>query len=120
MTRAVRVILTGEAADEYEKLARIAKEEQTKGIRNSNHQQLLNSIKRASEQLNQDPQFGTPIPKALYRKAKMPVTNLWKVNLTGYWRMLYTITGDKVEIICYVLEICDHRKYDRIFGYMKK
>jgi hypothetical protein len=59
-------------------------------------------------------------PKAIYVKAKIPVTNLWKVNLTGYWRMLYTIKGDEVEIICYVLDICDHKRYDRIFGYRKR
>ena len=120
MKRNVRVVLTGEASEEYERLAKIAKEEQVKGILNSYHQQLLNSIKRASDQLKHDPQHGTPVPKALIRKSKMPVTNLWKVNLTGYWRMLYTITGDRVEIICYILEICDHRKYDKIFGYRKK
>jgi hypothetical protein len=120
MNRTVRVVLTGEASEEYERLAKIAKEERAKGIRNSYHQQLLNSIKRASEQLKQDPQYGTPVPKAFFRKAKMPVTNLWKVNLTGYWRMLYTITGNRVEVICYVLEICDHKKYDKTFGYRKK
>jgi len=120
MTRPVRVVLTGEAADEYEKLARAAKEEQSAGISNSHNQQLLNSIKRASELLKQDPHNGTPIPKAIYVKAKIPVTNLWKVNLTGYWRMLYTIKGDEVEIICYVLDICDHKRYDRIFGYRKR
>jgi Txe/YoeB family toxin of Txe-Axe toxin-antitoxin module len=120
MTRPVRVVLTGEASEEYDRLDKITKEEQAKGIRNSNHQQLLNSIKRASEQLKQDPQYGTPIPKALFMKSKMLVTNLWKVNLTGYWRMLYTISGNRVEIICYVLEICDHKKYDKILGYRKK
>lgn len=116
----VRVILKGEAADEYEKLSKITREEQGRGIKNSQHQQLLNSIIRVSDQLKQDPQYGTPIPKAFIRKARIPVDNLWKVNLTGYWRMLYTISGSNVEIICYVLEISDHKKYDRIFGYKKK
>lgn len=26
----------------------------------------------------------------------------------------------KIEILCFILEIIDHRRYDRIFGYRKK
>ena len=45
---------------------------------------------------------------------------LWKVDLVGYWRMIYTITGDEVKIIAFVLEFMDHKKYDKVFGYRKK
>ena len=41
-------------------------------------------------------------------------------ELTGYWRMLYTIKGDQIEIICFVLDILDHKSYDKIFGYRKR
>jgi hypothetical protein len=36
--------------------------------------------------------------------------------------MLYTLTsGDSVvEIIAFVVDICDHKEYDKIFGYKKK
>lgn len=118
--KTVRVILTGEAAEEYERLNKIVGDEQRKGIKNSQHQQLLNAIKRATEMLKQNPQLGSHIPRSLMKKTGLPVNNLWKANLTGYWRMLYTIVGDRVEIICYVLEICDHKKYNKIFGYRKK
>jgi len=73
-----------------------------------------------AELLKTNSQYGVQIPKKLLKKTGLPVTNLWKVNLTGYWRMLYTIVGDRVEVFCYVLEICDHRRYDRLFGYRKK
>ena len=118
--RPAGVILTGEAKEEYEKLENIILDEQKKGIGNSQHQQLFNSINRAIEQLKQDPQYGIHVPRTLMKKTGLPVTNLWKVNLTGYWRMLYTISGNRVEIICYVLEICDHKRYDKLFGYNKK
>jgi hypothetical protein len=80
----------------------------------------LRSIKRAAELLKGNPQYGDHIPMALVRKTGLPVTNLWRVGLTGYWRMLYTITNNQIEIICYVLEITDHKKYDKLFGYRKR
>jgi hypothetical protein len=39
------------------------------------------------------------------------------VELTGFWRMLYTIKGDQIEILCFVLDILDHRDYEKRFGY---
>jgi len=48
------------------------------------------------------------------------VANLWKVNLPDYWRMVYTITGNELEIISILLEFMDHKKYDKIFRYRKK
>ena len=115
-SKPVRVILISEAEEEFEELNRIVGEEQNKGISNSENQQLSRSIKRAVELLKENPMFGIQIKKKLIPK-KFPVSNLWKVNLTGYWRMLYTIRGDKLEIVCFILEICDHKRYDRIFGY---
>lgn len=32
----------------------------------------------------------------------------------------YTIVGDEVKIITFVLEFMDHKKYDKVFGYDKK
>jgi len=118
-TKPVRVILIGEAEEEFEQLNREVGEEQRKGIPNSENQQLLRSIKRAVELLKENPMFGIQIKKKSIPK-KFPVSNLWKVNLTGYWRMLYTIKGEKLEILCFILEICDHKKYDKIFGYKKR
>ena len=43
-------------------------------------------------------------PKNLIPK-DYDVQNLWRVELSGYWRMLYTIKGDQIEIICFVLDI---------------
>ena len=38
----------------------------------------------------------------------------------GDSRMLYTLKGSQVEILCFILEVIDHRRYDKIFGYRKK
>jgi hypothetical protein len=50
------------------------------------------------------------------------VTNLFWVKLPNYWRMIYTLTSGEtfVEIIAFVVDIFDHKEYDKVFGYSKK
>lgn len=78
------------------------------------------SIQRSESSLKQDPFYGIQIKKSLipqrYR-SRYEITNLWKVDLSDYWRLLYTITSTESEIIIFVLEIVDHKTYDKIFGY---
>lgn len=42
-----------------------------------------------------------------------------KVIITGAWRMIYTILGSEVEIISLILDIMNHKKYEKKFGYKK-
>jgi hypothetical protein len=44
------------------------------------------------------------------------------VELPGFWRMLYTLTNGEreVEIIAFVLDVIDHKAYDKKFGYKKR
>ena len=55
-------------------------------------------------------------------KLKYSVTNLFRVELPNFWRMLYTlIDGEtEIEIIAFVLDLIDHDQYDKKFGYKKK
>jgi hypothetical protein len=42
------------------------------------------------------------------------------VELANRWRMLYTLKNDgQVEIIAFVLDIQNHRDYDKLMGYKK-
>ena len=85
--------------------------------------QLLKSIDREKDNIKIYPQYGTHIPRRNISKAvinRYGTDRLWKVDLVGYWRMIYTITGDEVKIIAFVLEFMDHKKYDNVFGYRKK
>ena len=43
--------------------------------------------------------------------------NLWRIELSDRWRLVYTITGNEIEIVTFVLDIFDHREYDKVFGY---
>jgi plasmid maintenance system killer protein len=116
----VVVRLIGEAEEEYKRLEKAVAEEKAKGIKNSEHQQLMKSIQDKARLIKANPQYGAHVPKSLIKKTGFDVDNLWSVDLTGYWRMLYTLQGGQLEILCFVLTITDHAKYDKIFGYRKK
>jgi len=115
----IRIKLIDNAAEEFERLNKTVGEENKKGIKNSRNQQLFRSIKKSVELLKKNPQYGVQIRKSQIPK-KLPVSNLWKINLTGYWRMIYTIRGSELEIICFILEILDHKNYNKLFRYRKK
>lgn len=97
-------------------------EEIAKGIMSSDHQTLLNSIKQKIELLRDNPGYGIHIQKDRIPKGYLiyyDVNNLWKVNLSGAWRMIYTIRGSEVEIISLILDIMSHRQYEKKFKYKK-
>ena len=118
----VRVIITGEAEEEYNELNQTVKKEEETGIQSSEYQTLLNSINQKINFLKKDPQYGIHIPKDKIPKEyiiKYNVNNLWKINLPKGWRMIYTIRGSEVEIIALILDIFDHKRYAKKFGYKK-
>jgi hypothetical protein len=115
----VEIKLIGSAAEEWERLNKVVAEERDKGVQNSENQQLFKSIKQKIELIKANPQYGESVPKRLVPK-KFAVDNLWVVDLTGFWRMLYALKGSQIEIICFILEIFKHKKYDWLFGYKKK
>lgn len=116
----VRVQFVGNAAEEFERLNKIVGEEKANNVTNSERQQLLKSVNQKVEMIKANPQYGAPVPKALVKRSGYNVDNLWVADLTGYWRMLYTLKGSQIEILCFILEIIDHKRYDKIFGYSKK
>ena len=118
----VRVIITGEAEEEYNELNQTVKKEKAEGIQSSEYQTLLNSINQKIDFLKKDPQYGIHIPKNKIPKEyiiKYNVNNLWKINLPKSWRMIYTIRGSEVEIIALILDIFDHKRYAKKFRYKK-
>ena len=117
-----KVIITGEAKEEFDDLNKVVGEEIAKGITSSDHQTLLNSIKQKIEILKVNPEYGNHIPKDRTPKEYVrdyDVNNLWKVDLSGAWRMIYTIRGSEVEIISLVLDIMNHLDYEKKFKYKK-
>ena len=113
-----RVVVVDDAKEALVKLNEIVGIQRKIGKTNSAEIQMLNSIKNKIELVKQNPFYGDNVKTNLIPK-KYKVPNLWRVELTNYWRMLYTIRGDEVEIICFVLEIISHKDYDKIMGYKK-
>lgn len=114
--RQIRLILTGQAKEEYELLRKVAEEQKKKGATNSEEIQLLKSISNKVELLKLNPVYGQSVPKDLIPDT-LDVDNLFRVELTGYWRMLYTLKTNQIEIVSFVLYIVDHKSYDKLFGY---
>ena len=121
--KTIRIILSEDAKEQFEELNRTAGEENKRGIENSEKQQLLRKIQWAVELLKENPQFGIHIKKKLIPEKYLQnydVNNLWKIDLTNFWRMIYTIRTDEIEIINFILDIVDHKVYNKIFGYKDK
>ena len=90
---------------------------------NKFNQQLLKAIEREKDSIKANPHRGIQVQKRLIPQEyieKYGITNLWKINLPDFWRMLYTITGTEIEIIAIMLEFMNHKSYDKKFGYRKK
>ena len=58
-----KVIITGDAKEEFDDLNKVVGEEIAKGVTSSDYQTLLNSIKQKIEILKANPEYGVHIPK---------------------------------------------------------
>lgn len=113
----VRVMLSSEAEEAYKYLNEEAK-------RSKIERSILNSINKKKELIRANPHYGSPISKNKIPTEyviKYGITNLFHVELSSFWRMLYTVTNDEkeIEIIAFILDIIDHKDYDKKFGYSK-
>ncbi|MFH1408814.1 MAG: hypothetical protein ABIH34_02820 [Nanoarchaeota archaeon] len=118
----VIVKITGDAKEAFSLLNKTVGEEKAKGIIRSDHQTLLLSIKQKIEFLRENPQYGIHIQKNVIPQKYIinyDVNNLWKVNLSGAWRMIYTIRGSEVDVLALILDIYNHREYEKVFNYKK-
>ncbi len=82
--------------------------------------QLLKSIGHALDLLKGNPFTGNPIPHHLWPKEFQQLPNLFRIELSQFWRLLYYVTGDEIKVVSVVFEICDHPQYDKIFSYKRK
>jgi len=106
----VRVLLKGQGKEAYLELKK-RDDKEAKAI--------LNSFNRIKEILKSNPQYGNPISKNFIpdKFKKLGIQNLYRAELSNYWRVLYTIEGNTVEILLFVLSITDHKGYNKLFRY---
>jgi hypothetical protein len=111
----IRIKLSPEAEEVYKHLNREAPNSKTERM-------ILKAINQKVELIKSNPHYGDAIAKKLFPeeyKKKYRITNLFCVELPAFWRMLYTLTDgeSEVEIIAFVLDVIDHKEYDKKFGY---
>ncbi len=115
--KTVRVIFSPEAEEVYKYLNKQAPTSKTE-------RSILNAINKKVELIKANHHYGNPISKNLIPKEyklKYRVTNLFRVELPNFWRMLYTLTEGEteIEIIAFVLDVIDHKIYNKKLGYKK-
>ncbi|MAG07571.1 hypothetical protein CMI46_02040 [Candidatus Pacearchaeota archaeon] len=116
----VKVILSKEANVVYEELNQIVGNEKKNQVESSVHQSLLRSINRVRDLLKINPFAGNQLPKSRIPKKYVQlygITNLWRIELANRWRMMYSIDGNEIEIVNFVLDIFNHKDYDKLLGY---
>ncbi len=83
---------------------------------------IVRAIEQKIEVLKQFIHYGDPIAKdkipKVYR-SEFDITNLFRVELPEYYRMLYTLTNEGENRVVFILEILDHEVYNKRFGYRK-
>jgi len=81
---------------------------------------LYKFILRAFKDIEENVFCGIQIPKRLIPREylkKFNVKNVWKYNLPGAWRLLYSVKGKNLIVFSIILEWMDHKTYERRFKY---
>ena len=113
-----RVIFSPEAEEVYKHLNEQSSKSKTENM-------ILNAIHKKVELIKSNVHYGNPIAKKLIPKeyiTRYDVSNLFRVELPNFWRMLYTLTDGEteIEIIAFVLDVIDHKGYNKKLGYKNK
>jgi hypothetical protein len=107
--RADRVILTDTAVAQLDSLA---------ASPDPRHQSVVRRVHSLKAALLTDALHGEVVPPPRIPRAlvaKHGVENLYVVDLPSFWRLLYTLVRyDRGRVVA-ILEIVDHRVYDRWF-----
>lgn len=122
MTKEIEVQFDEKAYSEYLRLKEDVLDNR-KSRKRPTYQQLLSSIDNTIKNLKADPNHGNLIPRRYLSNKiiqKYGTDKIFRVELVGYWRLLYTLIGDEAKIIAFILEFMDHKRYDKIFGYRKR
>ena len=119
----ITIKLVGDAEQSFKDLNKIVGEQRSQGITSSKDITLLAAINRLFDVIANNPFYGENAKKDLIPKEyrqKYGADNIFIADLPDYWRMIYTLESDEIEIIAFVLDIIDHDEYNKKFGFRKK
>jgi hypothetical protein len=81
---------------------------------------IRQTVDEALGMLKENMFAGELIEKRKYPKVyvqKYGVTNLYKYNLDRARRLIYTLVADETGIAVVIIEMLDHKAYEKRFGY---
>lgn len=86
---------------------------------------VQDALRRKANDLAKDPLTGTyvsvaQVPKGVRQRWEARVgriTNLYKLDLPGGWRVRYTLGSEGPLRVVLVLEVVRHKDYERLLGY---
>ena len=87
---------------------------------NTEDKKLHKWIFRAFEDLEENAFCGIQLPKRLIPKVyinKYGIDNLWKYDLPGGWRLIYSVSNGQVCVLSIILEWMNHKDYEHRFNY---
>ena len=119
----ITIKLIGDAEKAFNDLNRIVGEQRSQEITSSKDITLLNAINRLFDVIINNPFYGENAKKYLIPKEyrqKYDADNLFIADLPDYWRMIYTLESDEIEIIAFVLDIINHDEYNKKFKFKKR
>ena len=119
----ITIKLVGDAEKAFNSLNRMVGEQRSNKITSSKDITLLTAINRLFEVIASNPFYGENAKKYLIPKEyrqKYDADNLFIADLPDYWRMIYTLESDEIEIIAFVLDIIDHDEYNKKFKFRKR
>jgi hypothetical protein len=82
--------------------------------------ELWKSVDSCLEELKADVQIGIKIPRTLWPGEYVKnygITNLYKCNLAGAQRLLYTIYMESGRLKVLAIDFMSHKEYEKLFGY---
>jgi len=85
--------------------------------RRSAFETLYKALSGAFKDIMGNPAAGIPLEKyRIPKELRSQITNLWKYELPGGWRLIYSLAGNKITIIALILEWCDHKTYEKKYS----
>ena len=77
-------------------------------------------INEALDLLKKDYSKGDKIPRDRWPRKYLKehqILTLFRYKIKSGWRLVYTVYGTKYEKVCNILEVFDHKQYEKRFGY---
>lgn len=86
----------------------------------SNNDPIKLKVDQVTDEMKQDKNLGDYIKKKPWPDKYLKtheVTNLYRREIGGNHRLIYTIRGRKEDKVYQLLDLLTHKEYDKLFGY---